>query len=62
MANKINTLLASINTESLHRVHENDSFKILDVMTVEDIEASLHEVTHMALMNLVVEVNRALAS
>lgn len=62
MANKINTLLATINTASLHRTDEHDSYKILDVMTVEDIEASLHEVTHMALMNLVVEVNRALAS
>ena len=57
---KINNLLATINPAALHGVCSNEPYRIMDVMTVKDVEANLHEVTYMALMNLVVDVNKAL--
>ena len=53
-------LLGTIRHELLHQVDETGPFKIMDVMTVSDIEATLPVVNMKNLLDLITEVNKSL--
>jgi len=58
----IKALLETVNPVVLHKTCDGEPFKIMDIMTVEEVEASLSNYTHMGLMSLVEEVNAVLAN
>lgn len=53
-------LLGTIRHELLHQVDEAGPFKIMDVMTVSDIEATLPVVNMKNLLELITQVNKSL--
>lgn len=62
MNTEINKILATINKESLHRSTDNEPFKIMDVMTIDEVEASLSIVTRDNVVDLVASINNTLAN
>lgn len=59
---KLKSILGTIDKTSLHRESHDEPFKIMDIMTVEELDSHLNNVTYSNVIKVVAAINKELAA
>ena len=59
---QLRKILGTIDRATLHRESHNEPFKVMDIMTVEELDSHLHDVTYSNVIKVVAAINKELAA